>query len=104
VGLLGLMVAIVLWGTAYKLSLYHPNPAPSARTQVAKLWLESRVSYVVPLREIKKIPNDRTHVYALAKQNLPSLVLTGVAWSADDLSKKQILTAAVSTPTRSPPF
>lgn len=102
-GFLGLMVAVVLWGTAYKLSLYHPHPAPAARTQVAKLWLESRTSFVVPLREIKGIPSDRTHLYALAAQKLPSPVLIHIPWSADDLPPNQILTAALSVPSRSPP-
>jgi hypothetical protein len=103
VGLLGLMVAIVLWGTAYKLSLYHPHPTPIARAQVAKLWVESRASYVVPLKEIRDIPNDRSHQDALTAQSVPALVLTGVPWSADDPFRKQFYTSAFPIPSRSPP-
>lgn len=102
-GFLGLMMAVVLWGTAYKLSLYHPHPAPVVRTQVAKLWLESRTSFVVPLREIKGIPNDRNHFFAMAAQKLSSPVLIRIPWSADDLPPRQILTAAVPIPSRAPP-
>ena len=40
-GILGLAIAVVLWGTGYKLSLYHLHPTPSP-VPVAKLWIESR--------------------------------------------------------------
>lgn len=103
VGLLGLIVAIVLWGTAYKLSLYHPHPAPTMRTQVAKLWLETRVSYVVPLREIKGFPDARTHLHASAVQDRPPAGLIGVPGYPDDVPAKLILPAAFSIPSRSPP-
>jgi hypothetical protein len=103
VALLGLMVAIVLWGTAYKLSLYRPHPAPSIRVQMAKLWLEPRPTCVVPLRECQGLPHDRAHLYTLAGQNPPSVGLFPVSWSPDDLLEKQNLTAAFSIPSRSPP-
>ena len=103
IGFLGLMVAIVLWGTAYKLSLYHPHPAPSTRTQVAKLWLETRTSYVVPLREIKRVPVDGTHLHALAGPIRPFPDLIVLAGCPDHLSEKQLLTPAGSMPSRSPP-
>jgi hypothetical protein len=38
-GLIGLAVAIVIWGFAYKLSLYQPHPSHTAKISVAKLWL-----------------------------------------------------------------
>ncbi len=38
-GLIGLALAVVLWGTGYKLSLYRPHPSPSVRVGVAKLWV-----------------------------------------------------------------
>lgn len=40
-GILGLAIAVVLWGTGYKLSLYHRHPAPPP-VPIAKLWVESR--------------------------------------------------------------
>lgn len=103
VGFLGLMVAVVLWGTAYKLSLYHPHPAPSTRTQVAKLWLETRTIYVVPLREIKRVPNHGSHLHALAAAVRPFPDLIGIAGCPNDFSENQILTPAGPMSSRSPP-
>lgn len=37
-GLIGLAIAIALWGFGYKISRYNPHPAPSSRASVAKLW------------------------------------------------------------------
>ena len=37
IGLVGLALAVVLWGLGYKLSLYRPHPGPSVRMSVAKL-------------------------------------------------------------------
>jgi hypothetical protein len=41
-GILGLAIAVGLWGFGYKLSLYHHYEAPSSQIPVAKLWIESR--------------------------------------------------------------
>jgi hypothetical protein len=38
-GLIGLAVAVALWGFTYKLSLYNPDQNHSAPISVAKLWL-----------------------------------------------------------------
>lgn len=103
VGFLGLIVAIVLWGTAYKLSLYHPHPAPSTRNQVAKLWLETRVSYAVSLREIKEFPKVRTDADALAVHNPPSAGLIEVLHDHHDVAPKNICTAILPMPSRPPP-
>lgn len=40
--LVGLALAVILWGLEYKLSLYQPHPYHSARVGVAKLWLGPR--------------------------------------------------------------
>jgi hypothetical protein len=40
-GILGLVIAVVLWGAGYKLSLYHRHTTPSS-VPIAKLWIESR--------------------------------------------------------------
>ena len=103
VGFLGLMVAIVLWGSAYKFSLYHQHPAPSMRGQVAKLWLENRSSFVVPLRVIKRIPNDRTYLQAFATLRHSAISLASVPWCPEDLPEKQNPTAGFPIPSRSPP-
>ena len=36
--LVGLAIAVTLWGYGYKLSLYHSHPTPSSQASVAKLW------------------------------------------------------------------
>ena len=103
VGFLGLMVAIVLWGSAYKFSLYHQHPAPSMRGQVAKLWLENRSSFVVPLRVIKRIPNDRTNLQPFATVRHPAISLVSVPWCPEDFPERQSPTAGFPIPSRSPP-
>ncbi len=47
VGLIGLVLAVVLWGIGYRLSLYRPHPAPSVRACVAKLWVGPRDSVCI---------------------------------------------------------
>jgi len=51
--LLGLALAVVLWGLEYKVSLYHPHPKHSARVSVAKLWLGPRKAVFARSSRIK---------------------------------------------------
>ena len=44
IGLIGLALAVVLWGIGYKLSLYRAHPSPCVREGVAKLWVGPRNS------------------------------------------------------------
>jgi hypothetical protein len=37
--LIGLALAVFLWGLGYKLSLYHSHHNPPGQTSVAKLWI-----------------------------------------------------------------
>ncbi len=46
-GLIGLAIAVALWGFSYKLSLYHRHTGPSSRISVAKLWIDPRSASVV---------------------------------------------------------
>jgi hypothetical protein len=41
-GIVGLAIAVFLWGYGYKLSLYHCHSGSSSNTTVAKLWIETR--------------------------------------------------------------
>jgi hypothetical protein len=45
-GLIGLAVAVAIWGFAYKLSLYQPHPSHSAQANVAKLWLGPKGTFL----------------------------------------------------------
>jgi hypothetical protein len=46
-GIIGLVIAVALWGFSYKLSLYHRHQTPSSQIPVAKLWIESRNASVL---------------------------------------------------------
>lgn len=51
--LVGLAIAVALWGFGYKLSLYHPDPTPSSQFPVAKLWIEHRNASVTAVSRLK---------------------------------------------------
>ena len=51
-GIIGLAIAVVLWGAGYKLSLYHRHATPSS-VPVAKLWIESRQAFVTAVSRFK---------------------------------------------------
>jgi len=55
--LFGLLIAVVLWGEGYKLSLYFIQTAPSSRIPVAKLWIECRNASVTAASRCKSKPN-----------------------------------------------
>lgn len=44
-GLMGLAVAVTLWGFAYKISLYSNSSDPLPHLPVAKVWIEHRYGY-----------------------------------------------------------
>jgi hypothetical protein len=54
-GILGLALAVVLWGYGYKLSLYHRNAASSARIPAAKLWIEPRSAFAAAASGLKPV-------------------------------------------------
>jgi hypothetical protein len=50
-GIVGLAIAVVLWGYGYRISLYHRHAAPLANASVAKLWIDPNgASVAVPSR------------------------------------------------------
>ncbi len=102
-GFLGLIIAIVLWGTAYKLSLYHSHLAPASRTQVAKLWLEPRTTDVVSVRQNHRQSNSSTGTKALDTQRRLSPGLVRIAGFPNHLCERQIRIFAFPKPSRSPP-
>ncbi|MGA7339112.1 MAG: hypothetical protein WBE72_09265 [Terracidiphilus sp.] len=52
-GLVGLAIAVTLWGFGYKLSLYLVHPAPSVRASVAKFWVEPRNGCLAAVSALK---------------------------------------------------
>jgi hypothetical protein len=104
-GLVGLAVAVFLWGLAYKLSLYHSQQNNGARTIVAKMWIGPRPNLVAPKSErssdrptsnpqltliLAGQPFPRTHTTAYAAAMLPI-----------DSRSRHLLTALRSPPTQS---
>ncbi len=70
VGLIGLAVAVALWGFAYKLSLYHPDQNRPARASAAKMWLGPEGAL-------------------LTSKNRPKSQLRG-RWTLDSVQKRQV--------------
>lgn len=57
--LLALGIAIALWGSYYKLSLYNPHPTPPSRSVVAKLWVGPRPAVIAQVTGPKsKAPSN----------------------------------------------
>jgi len=75
IGIVGLALAVVLWGTGYRLSLYHHH-ATSSVIPVAKLWIESRnasmatasrlktKSHLIPCSQVFSAPIQRLPLYS----------------------------------------
>jgi len=73
-GIVGLAIAVVLWGYGYKLSLYHRNTSHSGRIPVAKLWIEPRGASVATASSIKAISHlaPGPQAFSARIQRLPS--------------------------------
>lgn len=74
-GLIGLAIAVVLWGGGYKLSLYHRHATPSSRIPVAKLWIESRNASLAATSRLKAKShlNFVSQVFPVPIQRFPRL-------------------------------
>jgi hypothetical protein len=74
-GIIGLAIAVVLWGVGYKLSLYHRHAAPSSSVPVAKLWIGSRNASVTAASRFKAkshlVPGSQA--FSVPIQRLPHL-------------------------------
>jgi hypothetical protein len=73
-GIIGLAIAVVLWGAGYKLSLYHRH-ATRSPVPVAKLWIESRNASVTAASRFKAkshlVPDSQA--FSVPTQRLPHL-------------------------------
>jgi hypothetical protein len=74
VGLIGLALAVVLWGIGYRLSLYRPHPAPSARADVAKLWVGPRDSICIKSSRTKATTASNSQLLSAKASTLPSSI------------------------------
>jgi hypothetical protein len=71
-GIIGLAIAVVLWGAGYKLSLYHRHATPSS-VLVAKLWIESRHAFVTAVSRFKSHLVPGSQAQSVLIQRLPRL-------------------------------
>jgi hypothetical protein len=67
--LIGLAVAVTLWGLGYKLSLYHFGASSASPTPLAKLWIEPRNSAPLPviLAKIQSRPGPDLSSFVLSE-------------------------------------
>lgn len=104
-GLIGLALAVFLWGLAYKLSLYHPHRSHATGANVAKMWVGPRKSFVAAKSRVKVTGRPTVHLqpsvllieaFASPPADTTIPLLTSVS------SVRNIFTASLSKP-RSPP-
>ena len=69
IGLIGLALAVVLWGIGYRLSQYRPHPGPSTRVGVAKLWVGPRKAACVKSAQTKATRPPATTFLLLTSPN-----------------------------------
>jgi hypothetical protein len=104
-GLIGLALAVFLWGLAYKLSLYHPHRSHAAGTNVAKLSVGPRKSFVAAKSRMKVPGRPMVHlqpsVLVIEALTLPPAD-TNVLLLAPVSGVRNIFLALLSMP-RSPP-
>jgi hypothetical protein len=73
--IVGLAIAVFLWGYGYKLSLYHCHARSSSHATVAKLWIEPRTASVAAASRLKTILHfvSRAQAVFVTIQRLPSM-------------------------------
>jgi len=73
-GIVGLAIAVALWGYGYKLSLYHRHAAPSS-VPIAKLWIEPRSASMEAASRLKTNSHFATGAQAVSVtiQRLPRI-------------------------------
>jgi hypothetical protein len=102
-GIVGLAIAIVLWGYGYKLSLYYRDAASSARIPVAKLWIEPRSASVAAATSLKASSQlaHRSLALSVRIQRFPGL--SRILASIPLLSECRVAFFDLLIPSRAPP-
>jgi hypothetical protein len=72
---MGLAIAVILWGIAYKLSLYRSHQNHHASLNVAKLWVGPRESHFALNKRTKVVVQRsfRAHPVTVTAFSLPAL-------------------------------
>jgi hypothetical protein len=101
-GLVGLAIAVFLWGLAYKLSLYHSPQNNGGRTIVAKMWVGPRQNLVAPKSEksSERPTSNPQLILILTGQSFPCTHTTAYAAAmlTIDSRSRHLLTALRSPP------
>jgi len=104
-GLLGLAIAIALWGFGYKLSRYNPHPSAASRASIAKLW-DKRPGSFPPdpssLRLRSHLPSGPQPLWVLIQTWNGKE--TSVALDSDEQDKRSSSVFRNLNSSRSPPF
>jgi hypothetical protein len=102
IGLLGLALAVALWGIGYKLSLYRPHPTSSVRAGAAKLWVGPRNSGCIQGSRTKATTPPASNSQLLSAKNSTPLYSTGRAphfsTTAADGSRFRLLLGTLRSP------
>ena len=84
--LLGLAVAVALWGFGYKLSLYHAHRSAPLRSAATRLWMDPPSDALIVVQRLKSRSHSTTRRSALPglPQRLPqsASVLANIARTA----------------------
>jgi hypothetical protein len=102
-GIVGLALAVVLWGYGYKLSLYHRDAASSARIPVAKLWLGPRGASVAAASGLKPISHlaPGSQAFCVCTQRPPNL--SRAIGCILPLCERRVVFLDLLIPSRAPP-
>ncbi len=104
IGLIALALAIVSGGTGYKLSLYRPQPDPSARVSVVKLWVGQRkATYFTSPAKRLALPSPDPQLIAVHKptsRSGPDIIRVSSPESASNMKARLLLRALRSPPAR----
>jgi hypothetical protein len=102
-GIIGLAIAVVLWGYGYRISLYHREGAPSARIPVAKLWIEPHSASVEAASRLKSISHlaPGSQAFSESIQRLPGL--NSAVASTLPLCERRVAFFDLPIPSRAPP-
>lgn len=108
-GLLGLAVAVTVWGYGYKLSLYIVPSGTSSSRIPAKLWIEHRFGFS-ELSSSATTPNLKARIFA--QPSVWALLAAGPEFSSHNvtallsgaLRSRTIPFFHAAIPLRSPPF
>lgn len=106
--LLGLAIAVALWGFGYKLSEYSNAPDPLQRTSVAKVWIEHRYGFA-STQHARALPRrtytDRSRIFDVSSPAVqPIFTVERSTALVSESEPRRIPFFQSAIPLRSPPI